>query len=466
MKKWFAVCAVLSFAALGVMALAGATQEGVRAGGAQGNGASEPYEISISADARFVVFLSEASNLVAGDTNRAQDIFVRDLHTGKTERVNVSSEGREANAGVPSVAPHMSPDGRFVCFQSSSSNLVPGDTNGKEDVFLRDREKRTTERVNISSAGAQGDEWSGAGRVTPDGRFVVFDSQARNLVRGGARPVTVPALWKKTEALRRDYISAQSRDVYVRDRQKGTTERVSVNSAGRTADRPCNVGAISPDGRFVAFQSDATNLAPGPNLADREIFLRDRLKHTTERISGGIGSVPESRAFCMNPHLSADGRFVYFERFRNVFRGDPLRQRSELFVRDREKGTTERVPLIATAGEPEPWLRCRLSPDGRFAVLDRVIENPMPGPYKFLGQIVFVDRKTQKTELMRVSSTGRPANGSCFTGSVSADGRFVCFGASASNLVPDDTNGCKDVFVRDRVLGTTTRVSVSSAPPG
>jgi Tol biopolymer transport system component len=434
MKKWFAACAVVVSAAVavGVMALAGATQEGVPAGGLQANAESFGR---ISGDGRFVVFWSKASNLVAGDTNGSEDVFLRDLRTGKTERVSVSRAGREGNGD--SSFPHVSADGRFVCFMSRASNLVPGDTNAAFEVLLRDRQKGTTERVSLTSTGAQVNGSSAGGSVTDDGRCIVFWSSAADLAPGSGRNATF--------------------SVFVRDREKGTTECVSINSAGQPANRDCNFATLSSDGRFVTFASDATDLAPGPNAASIEMFLHDRLKHTTERISGGIASLQGPGLKCVGAQVSADGRSVYFVRVSNMSLAAPLLGRSELFVRDRQQGSVERLL------PPEPWGRWDLTPDGRFLALE--VHPTSSEDNQPWSQIFLLDRKTNKRELISASTIGKPSHGSSQIPSLSADGRFVCFSSPASDLVPGDTNGCKDVFVRDRLLGVTTRVSVSSAPP-
>ncbi|MBI4470036.1 MAG: PD40 domain-containing protein, partial [Acidobacteria bacterium] len=175
---------------------------------------------SISADGRFVAFESEATNLVPGDGNSAHDVFVRDRLTGVTERVSVSSTGTEAigDQYFYSVSASISADGRFVAFDSSATNLVPGDGNNAHDVFVRDRLTGVTERVSVSSTGTEaiGDpyDYSGSASISADGRFVAFESDATNLVPGDTN---------------------KARDIFVRDRLTGVTERVSVSSTGTEA---------------------------------------------------------------------------------------------------------------------------------------------------------------------------------------------------------------------------------------
>jgi len=228
----------------------------VSTAGAQAN--NQSFTVSMSSDGRYLAFRSNASNLVAGDTNGVGDIFVRDRLLGTTERVSRSTAGVQGNAS--SESPSMTPDGRYVAFRSASSVLVPGDTNAANDTFVHDRQTGITERVSLSSSGAQGNNFSGGHPdISADGRFVSFGASASNLVAGDTN-----ATW----------------DVFVRDRQLGTTERVSVSSTGAQgngASQPSGQrNAITADGRFVAFESEATNLVSGDTNGFDDIFIRDR----------------------------------------------------------------------------------------------------------------------------------------------------------------------------------------------
>src|SRR3954452_25120534 len=226
---------------------AGTTERvSVSSRGTQGNDISGHEPVAISEDGRFVAFKSQATNLVPNDTDTSWDVLIHDRLKGSTELVSVGLDGIAAGS---SIHPTLSAHGRFVAFWSSSDNLVPGDTNGHSDVFVRDRLKGTTERVSISSDGAQGNDESGSDfypgvAISAQGRFVAFCSDATNLVLGDTNNV---------------------KDIFVRDRLKGTTERVSVASGGRQVGQESHLSAasISADGRFVAFTSAAGNLVPG-----------------------------------------------------------------------------------------------------------------------------------------------------------------------------------------------------------
>jgi len=197
-----------------------------------------------------VVFESDASNLVPGDTNGRYDIFLRDRQTDTTTRLSVSSAGTQGNDS--SLAPSISADGRYVVFESDASNLVPGDTNGRYDIFLRDRQTGTTTRLNVSSTGTQGNGVSGRPSISADGRYVAFNSDASNLVPGDTNG---------------------RNDIFLRDRQTGTTTRLSVSSTGVQGDGHSYDPFISADGRYVAFNSHATTLVPGDTNGKQDIFL-------------------------------------------------------------------------------------------------------------------------------------------------------------------------------------------------
>src|SRR3989441_47631 len=231
-------------------------------GGAQGNGSSGligfAFPPALSADGRFIAFVSLATSLVAGDTNGATDVFVRDRQTGTTERVSVASDGTESNDA--SLGSALSADGRLVAFQSDATNLVPGDTNSATDVFVHDRQTGMTERVSVASDGTQANNASSYPVLSADGRFVAFDSAATDLVAGDTNGAS---------------------DVFVHDRQTGTTERVSGASDGTQGNDASAGPALSADGRLVAFHSTATNLVAGDTNRAYDVFVHELMVSTT-----------------------------------------------------------------------------------------------------------------------------------------------------------------------------------------
>ena len=268
----------------------------VGSGGAQGNASSGAP--SISASGRFVAFSSAATNLVPGDTNRAVDVFVRDRLTHRTTRVSVRTGGTQGDSGNPRWGSHMpaiSADGRFVAFHSRIPDLVGMDADRVQDVFVHDRRTRQTQRVSVSTGGAVGNGDSDYPHVSADGRFVAFTSRASNLVPGDTNGGT---------------------DVFIHDRQAGTTARVSVGPDGREAVGGSFGGSLSADGRVVAFESPAGNLVPGDTNNVVDVFVRDRPARTTTRVSvrtgGGQASGNVAGSGSYSRALSADGRVVAF----------------------------------------------------------------------------------------------------------------------------------------------------------
>jgi Tol biopolymer transport system component len=261
----------------------GATERvSVDSSGVQGNANSDVSSISVHG--RYVAFHSVASNLVPGGTNGTEDIFLRDRQLGTTELISVASSGAQANS-YSDLLSSVSADGRYVAFASFASNLVPSDTNGCYDVFVRDRVLGTTERVSVDSSGAQGNNWSANPSISADGRYVAFSSQASNLVANDSNGAP---------------------DIFIRDRQLGTTERLSVDSSGAQSDSTSDYPSISADGRYVAFASHATNLVAGDTNGIEDIFVRDRsatgLTSLCDPGANGVIACP-----CSNP-ASGPGR--------------------------------------------------------------------------------------------------------------------------------------------------------------
>ncbi|MFO7946328.1 MAG: fibronectin type III domain-containing protein, partial [Armatimonadota bacterium] len=387
------------------------TRVSVASDGTESNADSSAISLpSISADGRYVAFVSDASNLVAGDTNEnrwglpARDVFVHDSLTGQTERVSVASDGTQGNGNSKAVS--ISPEGRYVAFASYASNLVPGDTNKDDmgspalDVFVHDRVTGQTERVSVASDGTQGNDESWGGSISANGRYVAFCSSATNLVPGDTNGES---------------------DIFVRDRQTGTTTRVNVASDGTQAHSSSDLwyaegsygGSISADGRYVAFTSYANNLVPGDTnensmgLPVRDIFVHDRMTGETERVSVASDGT-QSNDYSAEENISADGRYVAF-----------LSGASNLVPED-------------TNGH---------------------------------GDVFVHDRRTGETSRISVSSNGVAGDGYSHCAAISADGRYVAFESEASNLVRRDMNFEADIFIHDRGI-PGHNVAINAGPAG
>jgi WD40 repeat protein len=399
----------------------------VDSSGAEGNDESE--RASISADGRYVAFASAADNLVPGDTGWASDIFVHDRQTGVTERVSVDSSGLEGNwdSGIAS----LSADGRFVAFESRSSNLVPGDTNSYRDIFVHDRQTGVTERVSVDSSGVQGNHVSSDASISADGRCVAFKSISNNLVPGDTNSY---------------------RDIFVHDRQTGITERVSVDSLGAQGNSRSYSASISGDGRYVAFHSGSDNLVLGDTNGGFDVFVHDRETGITERVSvdssGAEGTGPSYSA-----SISADGRFVAFASGApNLVSGDTNRS-GDIFVHDRQTGGTERVSVSSSGGQVyNGSSSASISADGRYVAFQSQSNNLVFGDTNQAIDIFVHDRQTGVTERVSVNSQGIESEGGYFSrmSVISAGGRYVAYQSNARNFVYGDTNGESDVFAHDR----------------
>ena len=298
--------------------------------GTQGNAYSDAS--AISADGRFVTFMSTADNLVAGDTNSVGDVFVHDRMTGKTSRVSIASDGTQGNdlsiAGLsnypdPRAGGNISTDGRYISFESYASNLVAGDTNGRMDIFVHDRMTGKTSRVSIASDGTQGNTRSSVPFISADGQFVSFMSSASNLV---------------------DNDTNNTDDIFVRDRMTGKTTRVSVASDGTQGNGESGMPSISADGRFVSFYSEATNLVAGDTNGAYDVFVHDRQTGETTRVSEASNGDPANGGSYF-ASISADGRFVSFaSEATNLVAGD-TNGAYDVFVHDRQTGETTRVSV-------------------------------------------------------------------------------------------------------------------------
>jgi Tol biopolymer transport system component len=413
----------------------------------QGNGDSGMFGgfVDISGNGRFVTFTSSASNLVPNDTNATSDVFVRDLEAGTTELVSLTPGGAAGNSA--SNGSSISATGRFVVFNSAANDLVAGDTNGTLDVFVRDRQLGTTELVSASGAGSLGNNLSGWGSATPDGRFVAFHSYATNLVAGDTNGTT---------------------DIFVRDRQLGTTERVSVSTAGAQATGGNQMAHLSADGSLVFFESDAPNLVADDTNGWRDVFVHDRGTAETTRVS--LSETDGQLTTCCGASgatISPDGRFVSFgSSSSGVVAGASGYQ---VYLRDRVLGTTELVSAT-DAGVPgnagsTPSLMHGVSDDGRFVTFSSLASNLAAGDVNSASDVYVRDRLDGTTQLVSVATDGSFPNAAAGNQVISADGSVIAFDSAATNLVADDVNGAHDVFTRGLPGGAGGGGGAGAAPP-
>jgi Tol biopolymer transport system component len=389
-------------------------------------------------DGRSVVFNSSSARLVAGDTNDAQDVFVRDLRAGHTTRVSVTSAGRQVNGASTGIS--LTRDGRYLALGSSASNLVPGDTNGFSDMFVRDMRTGTVRLVSRTAAGGLANGHSGGYTVSADGRFVAFESRATNLVPGDTN---------------------ERSDVFVRDLRTGRTSILSVAVGGGQSGGDSTWPTVSADGRRVLFSSGASFVVPGDGNGTVDAFLADTGRAVLPRV------VPQGNRDSSELSLSPDGRYAAFASFAtNLVRGD-TNQVVDLFVRDLRTGATTRASVANNGAQVEPltylhFFSPTVSDGGRVVAFNddstKLVRND---PEDYADAFA---RDTVRRTTVRASVPYRAGEGvrDAYTtqGSLSRDGRYLAFSSSTWTLVPGDTNGRSDVFVRDLRLGRTVRASV------
>jgi Tol biopolymer transport system component len=426
---------------------------------------------SLSADGRFVAFESSDDNLVAGDRNQAFDVFVRDLVAARTELISacapvLASQTPDGDSSLSDFS--VSADGLRVAFWSEADNLVTNDLNGLRDVFVRDLAADETILVSISTNGSAGDGLSSEPALSADGRYVAFSSYADNLVLGD---------------------SNNKQDVFVRDLQTGITSLVSVNQAGTSS---ANGGSASPvissDGRFVLFQSHASDLVAGVGTGNlsANLYLRDRQSGTNYALSQNS---------LLASSMTPDGRFIAFCAYRSTVPTIPY-----LYVWDSASASlvytnlTPGISGVAISPDGQRLLYWGFNALGGLWAVDRaaktkwiVTTNPAPSSgytpkFSSSGEVVaytaamgttkqvyLYDFQTGTNLLVSHEwSSSDPGNASSDSPDINSDGRFIAYRSQADNLVPGDSNGVPDIFLFDRVTGSTTLISAnrSGTAPG
>ncbi len=386
-------------------------------GAHSGNGRS--VALDVSTNGQWVLFQSEASDLIAGDTNGVADLFVRDLATGQTLLVTANVQGRPGGGPLLLISAYfsatplfqnasLSADGRHAVFESWASDLIVNDNTNLVDVFVRDLQAGTNFLVSVAADGqASAGGNSERPAITPNGRWIVFHSRATNLVA--------------TDTNGRA-------DIFRRDMQTGTTVLVSVDRNGTGSGNNHSTNAvISDDGRFVAFESAALNLATNGSTAG--IYLRDMETGITDLVSSQVGSSAPVRSV-----ISADGRYTAYESQPDVFCWDRI-------TRTCFKMTTNH---LATGGGSDLSYGVEFSPDGQCCVFLSYATN-LTATATTPGSCQVYLRHMETGLITLVSGTTSDAA----SPAVSADAAVVAFQSLADDLVPGDGNRAYDVFVRE-----------------
>jgi Tol biopolymer transport system component len=431
--------------------------------------------IGLSDDGRFVFFASHARNLVEGGSNGRRHLYVRDVHYNITTRLVTALDGGYPNQDIS--GGDMSADGRYIVFSSNATNLIPNDTNEREDVFVLDRLAGTVVRVNQGVGGAEANDYAVNPRISADGSVIVYHSSATNLLD---EAYTVP-------------------EVFTYQRATGLTGRVSYTVNGELASGGAVNPVISADGRYVAFLSYANNLVSGDNNAAGDIYRRDLVAGVTDYISVSNSGIPANR-LADGAVISGDGQVVVFKSEADNLAPNDHLGFIDIFVR----APAEILPPLPTATPtvpptitPSPTPRVNPYPhevalpimqraitnngefqilnvtlgangdsaypsasyDGAVVALETEADNLVANDGNGVSDIVVWHRWTGQYVLVSRAMEGGSGNGASRGARIAAQGRYVVFTSEADNLVPNDTNGYADVFRHDLWTGTTTLVS-------
>jgi Tol biopolymer transport system component len=415
-------------------------------GGAGADGSSSVP--SISSNGRYVAFDSGADNLSGADDDDVGNVFVRDTVNNTIELVSRQSASAGGAGGDDgSRQPWISSNGRYVAFESNADNLSGVDDDDENDIFVRDTVNNTTKLVSrqtASAGGAGGDGFSDDPSISSDGRYVAFDSNADNL--NGSD----------------DNNSVEN--VFVRDTVNKTTKLVSRQSAsagGAGADDGSQDSSISPNGRYVAFESNADNLSGVDDDGVVNVFVRDTVNKTTELVSrqsasaGGAGGDGGAR----DPSISSSGRYVAFSSDADNLSGADDNSIQNVFVRDRTDQTTRLVSRRtqdddvagAGAGGDADSRLASISSSGRYVAFRSDADNLSQIDDDSFANIFWRDTVENLTRLVSRQDAEEGSAGAdedSFDPRISGDGRFVAFGSRADNLVTGEDESFDNAFRR------------------
>jgi Ca2+-binding RTX toxin-like protein len=362
------------------------------------------------------------------------------VNASSLTRISVDSGGTSANNIATGGA--MSADGRYVVFQSTATNLVGGDANGFFDVFMRDTLTGTTTLVSTATGGTQGNNVSSVAAVTDDGRFVFFNSTATNLVGGDSNAVL---------------------DVFMRDTLTGVTTRVSTASDGSQANGASQNVDVTGNGAFIGFQSTATNLVGGDSNGFSDAFVKNLSTGAVTRISVADDE-SQANGNSLVARLSDDGnRASFVSTASNLTANDSNGAVTDVFVRDIAAGTTTLVSVSTGGGSGNAQsFGASISGNGRYVVFESTASDLVAGDTNGASDIFVRDLQTNTTTRVSTATDGSQSNDLSIQSVISADGRYVVFMSNASNLVQGDTNALRDIFLKDMVTGNVTRLSVAA----
>lgn len=435
---------LLAFTVSGQTAVSNIERVSLGTGSVEGN--LDSYYISVSEDASIVTFESFVSNWGPDQQGlNFVDIFVRDRNTDTTRKISVGPSG--VGGDQRSFDPFVSEDGRYVSFISYATNLVPGDTNRHDyvddglDVFFYDWVTNSLKRVSLTWDGKEIDGNS-VGTITPDAKLVVFASNGINVESTPSNAARVNA-------------------IYVRDLQTGDIERITKAPGGAYPNGTVVRATPSYDGRFIVYLSDATNLVSDSN-GYRDVMLYDRQTQQTRLISKPIGG-GQSNGDSSPAAISSDGRYIAFRSYATNLVPNDTNGKSDIFVYDRVLNTMELVSVSSSGAQGnEDSKDPAICGNGRFVSFTSEATNLVTLPHNGERQVYVHDRVTQTTFLATGSDTFM-GNGRAHRSTLSADCSTIGFATEASNMIANDTNGHRDLFVADLVIPADLTPSTMTA---
>jgi Tol biopolymer transport system component len=417
-------CAVVTASGVGAAgAVPMTTRMSVSSAGAQDDGLNVGE--AISAGGGLVAFTSNATDLVPRATFTTQ-VYLHNRFTRRTTILSRGPTGAEGDRSSDSFQLSMSGDGQVVAFSSSADNLVRHDRNRAGDVFVRDRRVGVTKLVSQTMSGAEANGTSDYPYASADGRFVAFDSLATNLVVGDTN---------------------RRADVFVRDLQTGRIRLVSRSVSRGIANGLSFPVGISRHGRYVAFESQASNIVAGGTLGRMAVYVRDLATHRTVRVSPAGAKAP-----CYGTSMSSDGRYVVYDsKAANLVASD-TNHMEDVFVADRAIHTLTRVS-VATGGTQQLGADGAyadggsISANGRTVAFASIARNLVPGDTNTVYDVFVHDLVSNTTKRVSISSAGRQGDRRSLDPRISAGGRWVAFFSDARDLVAHDTNARPDIFL-------------------
>ncbi|KAB0266055.1 hypothetical protein [Microvirga brassicacearum] len=405
---------------------------------------AQSFTAAVSQDGRYVVFTSAATNLVAGVSDGTQHVFRKDMMTGTIELVSATGDAAPAAANKASNDPQISADGNYVLFSSAATNLVPGDVTGFADIFRKNLATGEIVLVSADQAHTQANGSSAVARMSADGRFVVFESAADNLVAGDVNATT---------------------DIFRKDVQTGEIVLVSAAADGTHTqlNQSSSNAQISLDGRYVVFTSRDSNLVAGDTNGVADVFRKDLATGEIVLVStAGDAAHTQGTGASDFAQISADGRYVTFSSAATDLVEGDTNGVTDVFHKDLLTGDLMRLTSTAPAqGHVEANRESfagSLSADGRFAIFHSAASNLVSGTAA--GEDIFLNDLTTG-EITLVSRGLQPGGGQSLNADINADGRYAVFESFSFNLASPDVNNTKDIFRKDLVTGEVILVSTA-----